>query len=79
MLTTSAVGKIAPYRTSFYLCVLCALSGQINQRLKNQIGPFLSLGDVPQWLRGQGPRSTLVETPLQIRLFFAKQSQCQNR
>jgi hypothetical protein len=46
---------------------------------------FLSLGDVPlcphkgPWgLSGQDPRSTLVETPLQISLFFAKQTQFQN-
>jgi hypothetical protein len=34
--------------TSFYLCVLSALCGQINQRLKNQIGHF-----VAQWLCGR--------------------------
>jgi len=33
---------------------------------------------VPLCLSGQYPRSTLVETPLQIPLFFAKQSQFQN-
>jgi hypothetical protein len=33
---------------------------------------------VPSCLSGQDPRSTLVETPLQIHLFSAKQSQCQN-
>jgi len=33
---------------------------------------------VPLCLSGQDLRSTLVETPLQIGLFFAKQSQCQN-
>jgi len=33
---------------------------------------------VPLCLSGQDPRSTLVETPLQISLFFAKQSQFQN-
>jgi hypothetical protein len=33
---------------------------------------------VPLCLSGQDPRSTLVETPLQISLFFAKQTQFQN-
>jgi len=33
---------------------------------------------VPLCLSGQDPRSTLVETPLQIALFFAKQTQFQN-
>ena len=32
----------------------------------------------PGGLTGQDPRSTIVERALQIHLFFAKQSQCQN-
>jgi len=60
-----------PTRSGFRNFALCTLTFA----LPNPLSVCLF---VPLCLSGQDPRSTLVETPLQISLFFAKQSQCQN-
>jgi hypothetical protein len=60
-----------PARPGFHNFASCTLIFALPTRLSLYF--FVPLG-----LSGQDPRSTIVERPLQISLFFAKQSQCQN-